>query len=90
MPFILLVDNCGYKGLRIELANDFTMVQSNYPKTVVATKIVLTDYIATGKSNYVKQEPDDAGASFSKTDCNNNWKKNVRCHGCGLKGHQLK
>ena len=53
--FILLADNGRYKGLEIELANDFTMGQSNYPKTVVAAKRLLTYYIATGKITYVKQ-----------------------------------
>ena len=88
--FILLEDNGRYKGLKIELANDFTMGQSNYPKTVVAAKRLLTDYIAPGKSTYVKQDTDDAGVAFSDTDRGNDWKKNVSCHRCGLKGHQLK
>ena len=91
--FILLADNGRYKGLKIELANNFTMGQSNYPKTVVAAKRLLMDYIATGNnnnSNYFKQEPDNAGVAFSETDRDNNWKKNVSFHGCGFKGHQLK
>ena len=87
--FILLVDNCRYKGIKIELANDFTTGQSNYPKTVVAANSLLTDYIAPGKITYVKKEPDNAGVAFSKTDRDNDWKKNFRCHVCGLKGHQL-
>ena len=66
--FILLVDNCRYKGLKIELANDFTTGQSNYPKTVVAANSLLTDYIAPGKITYVKKEPDNAGVAFSNTD----------------------
>ena len=88
--FILLADNGRYKGLKIELENDFTMGQLNYPKTVVAAKRLLTDYIAPGNSTYAKQEPDNAGIAFSKTDLDNDWKKNVICHGCGLKGHELK
>ena len=48
---ILLEDNGRYKVLKIELAKDFTMGQSNYPKTVVAAKRILRDYITTGKSN---------------------------------------
>ena len=88
--FILLADNGRYKGLKIELANDFIMGQSNYPKTVVAASRLLTDFIMPGNSTYVKQEPDDAGVAFSKTDCNNDWKKNAICHGCGIKGHQIK
>ena len=88
--FILLADNSRYKGLKIELANDFTMGQSNDPKTVVTAKKLLTDYITPGKSTYVKQEPDDAGVAFSKTYRDKNWKNNASCHGCGLKGHQLK
>ena len=44
----------------------------------------------TGNSNYVNQETDNSGVAFSKTDHENNWKNNVNCHGCGLKGHQLK
>ena len=44
-------NNARYKGLKIELANDFTMGQSNYPKTVVAAKRLLTDYVATVKKN---------------------------------------
>ena len=48
--FILLEYNGRYKGLKIELGNDFTIRQSNYPKTVVAAKRILTDYIAPGKS----------------------------------------
>ena len=88
--FILMADNDWYKGLKIELANDFAMGQSNYPKTVVAAKRILTDYIAPGKSNYVKQEPDDAGVTFSETECDNNWKKNISFHGCGHEGYQLK
>ena len=63
--FILLADNGRYKGLKIELANDFTMGQSNYPKMVGASKSLLTDYIAPGKINYFKQEPDNAGIAFS-------------------------
>ena len=88
--FILLAYNGRYKGLKIEIANDFTMGQSNYPNNVVAAKRLLKDYIAPFKSTYVKQEPDDAGVAFSKTDSDNNWKKNFSCHRCGLKGHQLK
>ena len=88
--FILLADNGRYKGLNIDLANDFAMGQSNYPNTVVAAKRLLTDYIAPGKSTYVKQDLDNAGAAFSKTYRNNDCKKNVRCHGCSLKGHKLK
>ena len=63
---------------------------SNYSKMVVAAKRLLTDYIAPVNINYVKQEPDDAGVAFSETDCDNDWKNNVSCHGCGLKGHRLK
>ena len=88
--FILLTDNCQYKGLKIDLANDFKMGQSNYSNMVAAAKRILTDYIAPVKSNYVKQDPDDTGVAFSKTDRNNDWKKNASCHGCGLKGHHLK
>ena len=69
--FILLADNSQYKGLKIDMANDFTMGQSNYPKTVVAAKRLLADYIAPGKSTCVKQDPDNAGVLFSETDCNN-------------------
>ena len=87
---ILLADNGQYKGLKIDMANDFTMGQSNYPKTVVAAKSLLADYIAPGKSTYVKQEPYNAGVAFSEKDRDKDWKQNVRCHGCGLKGHQLK
>ena len=57
---------------------------------MVAAKRLLTDYIAASRSNYVKQDPDDAGIAFSRTDHNNNWKMNASCHDCGLKGHQLK
>ena len=39
--FILLAENSRYKGLRIKLANDFTMGQSNYPKTVLEAKRLL-------------------------------------------------
>ena len=46
--FILLAENSRYKGLRIKLANDFTMGQSNYPKTVAAAKRLLTEYIVPG------------------------------------------
>ena len=88
--FILLADNGWYKGLNIKLANNFTMIQSKYPKTVVVAKRLLTDYIAPGKSTNVKQKQDNAGVAFRKTDCDNDWKKNVSCHGCGPKGHQLK
>ena len=70
--FILLADNGRYKGLKIELENDFTMGQLNYPKTVVAAKRLLTYYIAPGKSTYSKQDPDDAGIAFSDTDRDNN------------------
>ena len=59
--FILLSDNGRYKGLKIELENDFTMGQVNYLKTVAAANRLLTDYIATGKSTYSKQESDNAG-----------------------------
>ena len=68
----------------------FYMDQSNYPKTVVADKRIPTDYITMGNINYVNQEPDNTGVAFSETDRENDWKKNVICHGCGLKGHQLK
>ena len=88
--FILLAENGRYKGLKIDLVNDFTMGQSNYPKTVVADEKLLTDYIAPGKSTYVKQEPDNACVIFSEVDRDNDRKNNVSCHGCGLKGHQLK
>ena len=57
---------------------------------VVSDKRLLTDYITLDKSIYVKQDLEDAGVVFSETDCDNDWKKNVSCHGCGLKGHQLK
>ena len=53
--FILLVDNGWHKGLKIELANNFTMGQSNYPKAVVAAKKLLRNYITMGNCNYVKQ-----------------------------------
>ena len=66
------------------------MGKSNYPKTVVASKRILTDYIAPGKSNYVKKDSDDAGVAFRETDCDKAWKKNVRYHRYGLKGHHLK
>ena len=57
---------------------------------MVVAKRLLTDYIATGKSNYIKQDPEDTGLAFSETDHEDDWKKNVSCHGCGLIGHQLK
>ena len=74
-----MADNVRYKGLKIELADDFTIGQSNYPKTMVAAKRLLMDYIATGKSNsnYFKQDSDDADVAFSETDCNKDWKKKV-------------
>ena len=53
--FILLTENGRYKGLTINLENDFSMGQSNYPKTAVAAKSLLTEYITPGKSNYVKK-----------------------------------
>ena len=52
---ILLEDNGRYKVLKIELAKDFTMGQSNYPKAVVAAKKLLRNYITMGNCNYVKQ-----------------------------------
>ena len=52
--FILLADNGRYKGLKIELKNDVTMGQSNYPKTLVAAKRILTDYIIPCKRSYFK------------------------------------
>ena len=67
-------NNARYKGLKIELANDLTMGQSNYPKKVVAAKRLLTDYIAPGKITYVKQEPDKPGVAFRETDHDNSWK----------------
>ena len=67
--FILLADNVRYKGLNIDLEKDFTMGQSNYPKTVVVAKRLLPEYIAPGKSTCVKQDPDKAGVVFSETDC---------------------
>ena len=88
--FILLADNGRYKGIKAELANDFTVGQFNYPKTVVAAKRLLTDYITPVNSTYVKQEPYDAGVAFSETDRDNDWKNNVSFHRCGLKGHQIK
>ena len=88
--FILLADNGRYKGIKIEPANNFTMGQSNYPETVVAAKRLLTDYIVPDKSTYIKQEPDNAGVAFSGTDRDNDWKKNVICPGCVLKGNQIK
>ena len=88
--FIILEDSGRYKGLKIELANDFDMGQFNYAKMVVSKNRILMDYIATGKSNYVKQEPDDAGVAFRKIDRDNDWKKNVSFHGWCLKVHQLK
>ena len=88
--FLLLADNGRYKGLNIDLANDFTMGWLIYPKTVVEAKRLLTDFIAPCKSSYVKQDPYNTRVAFSKTDCNNDWKNNVSCPGCGLKGHQLK
>ena len=84
--FILLADNGQYKGLRIELANNFTMGKSNEPKTLVAAKRILTDYIAPGKSTYVKQEPDSVGVAFSKTDCDNDWKRTSVVTDAALRG----
>ena len=52
--FIVLADNGRYKGLKIDLENDFTMGQLNYPKTVVAAKRLLTDYIVPCKRSYFK------------------------------------
>ena len=51
---------------------------------------LLIDYIAPSKSTYIKQEPDNTGVAFSETNRNNDWKNNVSCPGCGLKGNQLK
>ena len=88
--FILLADNSRYKGHKINLANEFTMGHSNFPKTSVAANRLLVDYIMTGMSTYVKQEPNNTGVKFNKIDHNNDWKKNVSCHRCSLKGNQLK
>ena len=52
--FILLAENSQYKGLKIDMENDFTLGQSNYPKTVVAAKRLLTDYIIPCKRSYFK------------------------------------
>ena len=75
-----MADNCWYKGIKIDLVNDFTMGQLNYPNMVVAVNRLLTDYIETFNSKYVKQESDDAGVAFVETDCKNDWKNNVSCH----------
>ena len=47
------------------------MGQSNYPKTLVASKRLLTYYIAIGNITYAKQESYNAGVALIETDRDN-------------------
>ena len=76
------------------MENNYLLGKEKYPETVVGSKRLLLDFVASGiksnnSNNYVKQDDDQAGVTFSETSYDE-YKKTMQYQGCGKKGHFLK
>ncbi len=56
-------DNSRYFQLKVDLSNDMTKGTNNYPKTIVETMCLLTDYVPLPRLQRVR-DPDGEGLAF--------------------------
>jgi len=76
-------DNGRYFQLKVDLSNDMAKGTDNYPKTIVETMRLLTDYVPPPRLQRVR-DPDGEGLAFIKGDPGTPWgpKKDVKCFHC--------
>jgi hypothetical protein len=84
-------DNSRYYQLKIDLANDMTKGQDNYPKTIVETTCLLNNYKVPARQQRVKDQNKD-GVAFTQTGpgkpgANALPVGDVDCWHCGKKRH---
>jgi len=76
-------DNGRYFQLKVDLSNDMTKGTDNYPKTIVETVRLLTDYVPPPRLQHVRN-PDGEGLAFIQGDSGTprGPKKDVKCFHC--------
>ncbi len=76
-------DNCRYFQLKVDLLNGMTKGTNNYPKTIVETMRLLTDYVPPPRLQHVN-DPDGEGLAFVQgkggTLCGP--KRDIKCFHC--------
>ncbi len=74
-------DNSRYFQLKVDLSNDMTKGTNNYPKTIIDTLRLLTDYVPCAR------DPDGEGLAFIQSDSSmsrgSKSKSKVECWYCG-------
>ena len=84
-----MADEGRFSALKAKLNNDFLFGDDKAPMMIVDVKRVLSDFSAPTvlKTGSVEAgEADGTGLTFVET---SEWKRNVKCFGCGKKGHIL-
>jgi hypothetical protein len=79
-------NNSQYFQLKVDLSNDMTKGTDNYPKTIVETLCLLTDYVPPPRLQRARG-PDGEGLSFIQGEggmpCSSKSKGEVECWHCG-------
>ena len=77
-------DNGRYYQFKVDLSNDMTKGTDNYPKTMVETVRMLTDYVPPPRLQCV-HDPDGKGLAFiqGKGGTSRGLKKDIKCYHCG-------
>ena len=76
-------DNGRYFQLKVDLLNDMTKGTDNYPKTIVKTMRLLTDYVPLPRLQRVR-DPDGEGLAFVQGEGRTlrGPKKDIKCFHC--------
>ncbi len=76
-------DNGRYYQFKVDLSNDMTKGTDNYPKTMVETMRMLTDYVPPPRLQHVR-DPDDEGLAFIQGEggASRGPKKDIKCYHC--------
>ncbi len=76
-------DNGRYYQFKVDLSNDMTKGTDNYPKTMVETMCMLTNYVPPPRLQRVR-DPDDKGLAFiqGKGGVSRGPKKDIKCYHC--------
>jgi hypothetical protein len=82
-------DNGRYYQFKVDLSNNMTKGTDNYPKTMVETMRMLTDYIPPPRLQSVRN-PDGKGLAFiqGKGGTSRGPKKDIKCYHCGRKHYK--
>jgi hypothetical protein len=77
-------DNGQYYQFKVDLSNNMTKGTDNYPKTMVETMCMLTDYVPLPRLKHAR-DPDGEGLAFIQGEDGalRGPKKDIKCYRCG-------